>query len=712
MTTPKRSRVEGTLHRQLPATITIREGDGKPIDGSVEPVAELLRLTISASSETPYLRQSWWDDPWIEVLGHKKGECDLSRFETGAGVLLANHDRETAVGDTPLAAIGAIEAARLIGGQLEVDIVISRREALADLRQDIADNLVRNVSIGYLINERVLVRQGKDGEADEYRVTNWLPFEVSLVDIPADATVGLGRSLDAPDPKNPQSRYRVIDLDAPSAGVTTQTVQGERSMTTAVETPAAPTTAQRTADVQVTGPDPIIAERARVRDIGAIGRQFGMNELADLHADAGTSAEGFRAIVLEKLKDNGQLRLAESPEIGMSEREVQTYSFCRAFLAVQDPLNAAKIAPFEMECSRAAQDKRDKSESRLKERESAITLPADVLGRGLVVQQKDVAGVVRNLMQLVSRSSQATQAYFRDLTAGAPTGGGNLVATEVLGSSFIDLLRNAMILDRLGVTVLNDLSGNIAIPSQTGAATSYWVAEGVAPTESQQTIGQVPLTPKTIGAFTDFTRRLLLQSSIAVELFVRMDLARVLASGVQDGAFNGTGTGNQPTGLANISGIGSVAMGTNGGAPTYDMYVDLETAVSNANADVGNMAYVTNSKVRGKSRKTQEFSSTNGKPVWTSGRERGIGDVLGYDAYVTNTIPSNLTKGSASGICSAAYFANWSDFLVGFWGGVDIMLDPYALSTSGGKRVIALQDVDFNVRNVGSFAAVKDVLTN
>lgn len=712
MTTPKRSRVEGTLHRQLPATITIRESDSKPADGSVEPVAELLRLTISASSETPYLRQSWWDDPWVEVLGHKKGECDLSRFDTGAGVLLANHDRSTAVGDTPLAAIGAIEAARLIGGQLEVDIVISRREALADLRQDIADNLVRNVSIGYLINERVLVRQGKDGEADEYRVTNWLPFEVSLVDIPADATVGLGRSLDAPDPKNPQSRYRVIDLDAPSAGVTTQTVQGERSMTTAVETPAAPTTAQRTVDVQVIGPDPIVAERARVRDIGAIGRQFGMNELADLHADAGTSAEGFRAIVLEKLKDNGQLRLAESPEIGLSEREVQTFSFCRAMLAVQDPLNAAKIAPFEMECSRAAQDKRDKSDNRLKERESAITLPADVLGRGLVVQQKDVAGVVRNLMQLVSRSSQATQAYFRDLTAGAPTGGGNLIATEVLGSSFIDLLRNAMILDRLGVTILNDLNGNIAIPSQTGAATSYWVAEGVAPTESQQTVGQVPLTPKTIGAFTDYTRRLLLQSSIAVELFVRMDLARVLALGVQDGAFNGTGSGNQPTGLFNISGIGSVAMGTNGGAPTYDMYVDLETAVGNANADVGNLAYVTNSKVRGKSRKTQEFASTNGKPVWTSGRERGIGDVLGYDAYVTNTVPSNLTKGSASGICSAVAFGNWSDFLVGFWGGVDIMLDPFALSTSGGKRVIALQDVDFNVRNVASFAAAKDILTN
>jgi len=716
MTTPaastlKRSRVEGTLHRILPATITIRAAeptaDGAPAEEG------LLRLHISVSSEIPYLRQSWWDDPWIEVLGHKPGECDLSRFTSGAGVVLANHDRYTAVGDTPLASIGAIEGATLAGGRMESDIVISRREALKDLRQDIADGLVRNVSVGYIINERVLVRQGKDGEADEYRVTAWMPYELSLVDIPADATVGLGRSLDAPDPQNPQSRYRVIDLDAPSAGANTTTSLGERSMTTVVDTPAAPTPATRTVEVQLTGPDPIVAERARVRDIAAIGRQFGMNELADQHAESGTSAEGFRSLVLDKLRDNGQLRTAESPEIGLSENEAQSFSFCRAFLAAQDPANAAKIAPFEMECSRAAQDKRDKSDARIKERDarSALTLPADVLSRGLRVMPNQAAAVARTLMARVARGSREMQTFMRDLTVGAPTGGGNLVATELLGSSFIDLLRNAMILDRLGVTFLRDLNGNIAIPSQTGAASGYWVAEGSAPTESQQTIGQMPLTPKTVGAFTDFTRRLLLQSSIDVELFVRMDLARVLALEIQNGAFNGAGSSNEPTGLLNIVGLGSVAMGTNGGAPTYDMCVDLETAVANVNADVGNLAYVTNTKVRGKLRKTQEFASTNGKAVWTSGSERGIGEVLGYDAYVTNTIPANLVKGTSGAACSAAIFGNWSDFVVGMWGGVDIMLDPYANATSGGKRIIALQDVDFNVRNVASFATAEDILT-
>ena len=123
------------------------------------------------------------------------------------------------------------------------------------------------------------------------------------------------------------------------------------------------------------------------------------------------------------------------------------------------------------------------------------------------------------------------------------------------------------------------------------------------------------------------------------------------------------------------------------------------------------MAYLTNSRVRGKLRKTQEFASTNGRPVWTSGRERGIGEVLGYEAFVSNSVPNTLTKGTASGICSAIAYGNWADMLIGMWGGLDVMLDPYTGATSGTKRVVALQDVDIAIRRVASFAAMKDALT-
>ncbi len=200
-----RQRLEGTLHRSLPAELTIRAAEaGGSEDG-------LLRLRLSVSSEQPYLRQSWWDDDWIEILGHKAGEVDLTRLDGGSGVVLANHDRYGQIGNTPLASIGVVERAWVEGGRLMADVAISRRDALADLRQDIADGLVRNVSIGYRINERVLTRAG--GEvADEYRVTSWTPYEISLVDIPADATVGLGRAADDAQTRTPQ--YRVVDLPA------------------------------------------------------------------------------------------------------------------------------------------------------------------------------------------------------------------------------------------------------------------------------------------------------------------------------------------------------------------------------------------------------------------------------------------------------------------------------------------------------------------
>lgn len=692
--TPSKQRIDGDLHRGLPAEITIRAATPEsPDDG-------MLRLRLSASSETPYLRSSWWDEPWVEVLGHKSGEINLDRLNGGAAVL-ANHDRYTAVGDTPLASIGVVEKAWIDGDRLMADLIISRREALADLRQDIADGLIRNVSIGYQIGERTLTK-AFDDQPNEYRVTNWTPFEISLVDIPADATVGLGRQATEQD----TPRYRVVDLPIPGAAGSLETKGNKMPEIITDPAPVNNTAATRSTD---NGPDPVTVERERVREINAIGRAHNMSDLADKAIESGTSLDAFRAQTLARLKDSGALRLAESPEIGMSKKDTEQYSFCRALMAAADPLNAGKIAPFETECSRAAQDKR--GDSRDKTREAAITIPLDVLARGMQMDHALAGVVARQLVQRAMQRGGDMAMMMRDLTVGAPTGGGNLVATDLLSGSFIELLRNAMVLDRLGITWLRDLNGNVVIPSQTGAATSYWLAESGAPTESQQTVGQVPLTPKTVGAFTDYSRRLLLQSSRDVEAFVRADLAMIIGQAIQLAGINGSGSSNEPTGLLNISGIGSVAGGTNGAAPTYDHMVDLESAVANANADAGNLAYLTNTKVRGKLRKTQEFSSTNGKPVWTSTAERGVGDVLGYSAVTSNAVPSNLVKGTSGAVASAILYGNWADLLIGMWGGLDIMLDPYAGATSGTKRVIALQDVDINVRQVASFAAMKDALT-
>lgn len=244
----------------------------------------------------------------------------------------------------------------------------------------------------------------------------------------------------------------------------------------------------------------------------------------------------------------------------------------------------------------------------------------------------------------------------------------------------------------------------MAIPKQTGGATGYWLAESGTPTESQQTIGQVPLTPKTVGAYTDISRKLLQQSSIDVEAFVRGDLATVLGLAIDLAGIAGTGANNQPRGILNTVGIGSVIGGTNGAAPTWANIVALESEVAAANADVGRLHYLTNALVRGVLKTTEKASGT-AQFVWNSN------DVNGYTPIVSNQVPSDLTKGSAEDICSAIIFGNFADLLIGMWGGLDLLADPYTASTSGTVRVVALQDADIAVRHAESFAAMQDALT-
>jgi len=254
-------------------------------------------------------------------------------------------------------------------------------------------------------------------------------------------------------------------------------------------------------------------------------------------------------------------------------------------------------------------------------------------------------------------------------------------------------------------TLLTDLNGNIAIPRMTGGATGYWVGEGNAPTESQQAFDQVTLSPNTVAAYTEFSRKLLLQSSMDIEALVRGDLARVLALAIDYAAINGSGSSNQPKGILNQTGIGAVVGGTNGLAPIWSHVVDLETEVAIDNAAIGSLHYLTNTRVRGKLKQTEKAAST-ANFIWSEG-----GELNGYSTAVSNQVPSNLTKGSSSGICSAILFGNFADLLIGMWGGLDIQVNPYSLDTTGSVRVTAFQDCDIAIRHPESFAAMVDALT-
>jgi len=578
---------------------------------------EARTATLSFASEAPYERSYG-----VEILDTTEKSMRQGRLRCGAN-LLCDHDAKDVVGVVESVEIGADRVARAV-------VRFGRSNRAEAVWQDVRDGIRRNVSVGYMVHKAELVEKS-DG-LETYRVTDWEPFEVSLVSVPADATVGVGRSFDS----------EASEREQPATPTDPEPIQPLKEKTMSdVNTQAAPAVAKIAATIPG-------------------GAELAMRSLQAGHTVEQFQTEAMRALASKPLPTS---------DIGMSDKEVQRFSVVRAIHALANPQDQAaqRAAAFEFEASQAVSNKMGKAAR-------GFFLPPDV--------QK------------------------RDLVVGTASAGGNLVATELLSGSFIDLLRNAMVINAMGTRMMTGLVGQIAIPKQTGAATAYWVAENSAPTESQQTIGQVTMSPKTVGAFTDISRKLTLQSSISVEQMVNQDLATVLGLAIQQAAISGTGASNQPSGILTLV-TPSVIGGTNGAAPDWADIVGLETNVAVANADIGTLGYLTNTKVRGRLKTTEKFASTSGQPVWSDGGE----PLNGYRAGVTNAVPSNLTKGTASGICSAIIFGNFADLMIGMWGSLDIMVDPYTGSTAGTVRVVALQDVDVALRNVESFATMVDALT-
>lgn len=277
--------------------------------------------------------------------------------------------------------------------------------------------------------------------------------------------------------------------------------------------------------------------------------------------------------------------------------------------------------------------------------------------------------------------------------AGAP-----LISTEI--GPVIDRLRNASMVQRAGATFLAGLTANVSFPRIAASATAQWVADGSALTLTDPSTNTVSLTPHSVGALTEYSRQTLLQASPDVDNLIRSDLSKVLAAAIDLGAIAGTGTGAQPTGVLNTAGIGSVAMGTNGAALTYAAVQDLVASVANANGEGDTMAFITNTKVRTAVRKMLDAQN---RPL---GEAVVFGDI---PAIYSNAVTSAGTKGTGTNLSTLLY-GNWSDLLIGVFGALDIVSNPYGDGYArGAVQVRAFAAVDVAPRHAASFGAITDI---
>ena len=381
------------------------------------------------------------------------------------------------------------------------------------------------------------------------------------------------------------------------------------------------------------------------KEIMDLAAKHNKRDLADKAIQDGVSVEEFRGVLLENIADDKPL---ETAEIGMTKKEVRKFSVMKAINALANPTDrkAQRDAEFEFECSEEAAKHYGRTAQ-------GIMLPPEVL------------------------SNWNT----RDMNASDDAG---IIGQDFRAGSFIDALRNASAVMPLA-TNLNGLSGDVKIPKKTAASTAAFISsEGGAAGESEMTIGSVTMTPKTCGAFTDVTRQLMIQSSLDVENLIRDDLAQSMAIAIDDAALEGSGSSGNPTGITNTSGINTVSL-SSAAAPTFAEMVSIETAVAVDNALLGDLAYIINPtnygtlKTTAKASNTAEFVAVDGV-------------VNGYPVVRSSQLTANNYV-----------FGNFNDLLIGFFGGLDLTVDPYSNSTSGTVRIVALQSVDVAVRHAVSF---------
>ncbi len=622
---------------------------------------EARTLQLSFSSEFPVER--WYG---TEVLSHAPGAADLSRLNDGAP-LLFNHNMDDV--------IGVVQSANVDSGARKgyASVRFANTPRAQEVMQMVQDDILRNVSFMYRVDDYT------DMGNDQYIGTSWSPMEISIVTIPADPTVGVGRSTESNELPVRITRAAADPVPPPAApaarsstGVKPMSLENNEPAGTS-NTPAA----SNVADISQARASAAGEERARIAEIEAMSSAHKLSdELRRDMIQRGVSVAEARGIVLTELGKRGQQQslTANGQAPDLTAKEKGSYSMIRA-------INAAitgnwKEAGFEAEIS------------------------------------NDIA----------KRMGKGTTGFFmptnipfaqRSYNTGTATAGGDLVATNLLAGSFIEVLRNKARVMQLGATILSGLVGNVDIPRRTSTTGTYWVGEAVDLTESEGAFDKVSLTPKTVGALSVITRNMLMQATPDIEMLARADMIAQLALAIDLAALSGSGSAYQPTGIANLAGVGSVVGGTNGGALTIDNLIDLETQCTQNNAPENALAYLANARSVGTLKK---LKSTTGEYLWVTtadmGRTGTPGEINGYPVARSNQARSNLVKGTGTGL-SELFFGSWSELLIGEWGVLEVQPNPYAAAVEkqGGVQLRVLQSIDIAARHAQSFAVMSDAIT-
>jgi HK97 family phage major capsid protein len=605
---PEEREVEEVETRDLPVQTQYRTGSVRMMDDESD-----RRVMMSISSTNPVEREFGY-----EVLEHNAGSVDMEFMSSGKAPLLLDHDARQQ--------IGVVERAYMDKDKLRAQVRFSKNAMAEEVYRDVVDGIRGNVSIGYQIQG---MTKDENGYKDKplYRVNMFKPLEVSMVSIPADSTVGVGRS----KPEISGNDNSAIQEKTMSAEVVQEPVNTRQPE------------------------DQLKEYRNQSSQILELGKRHDEYDLAFRALQEEKSLAEFQAMLLEK-KTSKPIDFS----VDASPKEKRNYSLVRAIQAA-DAKDWSK-AGFELEVSKELAKKQSRQP------------------KGFFVP--DFGWQTRTV----------------STAAGATFGAGsNIVPEDYRGDRFIDALISTSILGQVGATVLNGLQGNVAIPKISTSTAAAFIAEGGSVGNNEPDFAQVTMTPKLLANKVAVTRELMIQSDPSVEQLIRNNMVRIFAAKIDNVALKGGGS-NEPTGILGTSGIGDVSSGgTSGNANlTYGNVVDIMTEVSQDNALLGNLRWVTHPAVVGKLMQTLVASSTDSRMVMPT-----PDSMLGYPVVQTTQAPSSSPY--------SLIFGNFADLYVGFFSALDVLVDPYGSAGTATTNLYFYQDCDIAVAHAESFAAAQDV---
>lgn len=298
----------------------------------------------------------------------------------------------------------------------------------------------------------------------------------------------------------------------------------------------------------------------------------------------------------------------------------------------------------------------------------------------------------------------------RDAAIG--TGGaGGFIAPEEWQVRMIELLRDKLIAVAAGVELMpGQTNAVVRIPRQSASGTGYWVGENAAITPSQQTYEQLTLTPKIAAGLTKASMQFIKYSNPSAAAVIERDLVATLQRLIDLAIFRGTGVGDQPTGIANTSGITAVAWGSNGEEPTQIRLEKMRLALHEAKSLEQKVTWVTPPKGQSSIR---SILDGNDRPIYLEHQNplapTSPGQLFGWPVLPNTQLPTNLTKGGSTD-CYEIFLADFAEVFVPMWGGMEVAAtgETTTAFTNLQSWIRVHQELDVGVRHPEACVLVSD----